>query len=114
MITHLGPQMVICYFGLDHLYLNTIFWNFNGGEFGVMRYLAQANFNILQFFELVSLALNLLLCLDIVFTMRNPFYPHDRRMKFYLPMAVLFAAVAFNSCLARLSEPPNNGGLNNF
>lgn len=79
-----------------------------------MRYLSMSNFNILQFFELVSLALNLLLCLDIVWTMRNPFYPHDRRMKFYLPSAILFALCTYNMCLARIAEPPGNGGLNNF
>jgi|Transcript_34520 hypothetical protein len=114
MITHLGPQEIICYFGLDHIFVKTVFWSVERDEKHVMRMLAMSNFNILQFFELVSLAINLLLCLDIVFTMRNPFYPHDRRMKFYLPTAILFAACAFNMCLARISEPPNNGGLDNY
>jgi len=79
-----------------------------------MLKLSHWNFNILQFFELVSLALNLLLCLDIVFTMRNPFYPHDRRMKFYLPISVVFAACAYNVALSRISEPIRAEGFNNY
>jgi len=59
----------------------------------------------LQFFEYISLALNFFLCLDIVLTMRNPFYPHERRMKLYLPIAVFLASVAFPLSLKRITAP---------
>ena len=49
------------------------------------------------------LALNFFLCLDIVLTMRNPFYPHDRRMKNYLPMSILLAVFAFSVSLKRVN-----------
>ena len=65
--------------------------------------LSQSNFNILQYFEFLSLALNFFLCLDIVLTMRNPFYPHDRRMKSYLPWSILLACFAFSVSLKRIS-----------
>lgn len=71
----------------------------------------QSNYNILQLFEYISLALNFFLCLDIVLTMRNPFYPHDRRMKFYLPGAVFIGLFAFSFSLKRISEPHQENGL---
>ena len=111
MIIHLGTQELICYFRLDELFTITTFWH---NDQDAVRLLARWNFNILQFFELVSLSLNLMLCLDIVFTMRNPFYPHDRRMKFYLPISVLFAFMAYNLCLSRVPEPDKEWGPNNF
>ena len=67
--------------------------------------LAQSNFKVLQFFEFVSLALNLFLCLDIVLTMRNPFYPHERRMKFYLAFSLVLAGICFPLSLQRISAP---------
>ena len=69
--------------------------------------LRSSNFNILQFFEYISLALNFFLCLDIVLTMRNPFYPHERRMKLYLPISVVLASCAFTLSLKRVSAPVN-------
>ena len=112
MIIHLGSQELICYFRLDELFHTTTFWNTS--DVDAMRVLTRWNFNILQFFELVSLSLNLMLCLDIVFTMRNPFYPHDRRMKFYLPISVLFATLGYNLCLSRMSEPDKEWGPGNY
>lgn len=38
-----------------------------------------------------SLGLNFALCLEITLTMKNPFYPAERRMKFYLIGAFLSA-----------------------
>jgi len=112
MIGHLGPQQIVCYFNLDELYIRSTFWNNENND--VTSFLSRCNFNILQFFDMVSLALNLLLCLDIVFTMRNPFYPHDRRMKFYLPLAVIFAFGCFNLSLERVSKPPKDMLLGNY
>ena len=73
--------------------------------------LRASNFNFLQFFEFISLALNFFLCLDIVLTMRNPFYPHDRRMRFYLPLSVVFATVCFALTLKRVSAPESKDPL---
>lgn len=70
----------------------------------MINLLQSSNFDILQIFEFMSLALNLFLCLDIVLTMRNPFYPHDRRMKYYLPLSVVLSIIGFSFSLKRLSK----------
>ena len=103
MIAHLGPKQVICYFKLERLWEATYY--FHGDEASTIVLLAQSNFKVLQFFEFVSLALNLFLCLDIVLTMRNPFYPHERRMKFYLVFSLVLAAICFPLSLQRISAP---------
>ena len=71
----------------------------------IFNLLRTSNFNILQLFEFISLALNFFLCLDIVLTMRNPFYPHERRMKFYLPLSVIIGVIGFSLSLKRVSDP---------
>ena len=105
MISHLSAPKLICYFKLDYLLQVTLFNQFD--EADSIRVLRTSNFNILQFFEYISLALNFFLCLDIVLTMRNPFYPHERRMKLYLPIAVFLACCAFSLSLKRISAPIN-------
>lgn len=106
MISFLGPQKIIKYFKLDMIFhYTTQPWKDFGAsqDDKVINMLSQSNFNILQFFEFLSLALNFFLCLDIVLTMRNPFYPHDRRMKNYLPMSILIAVFAFSVSLKRVN-----------
>ena len=72
------------------------------------------NFNIQQFFEFCSLALNLFLCLDIVLTMRNPFYPHNRRMKFYLFFSIILSIAAFFLSLKRFALPTDSDKLSMY
>lgn len=103
MVSHLGVPNFVCYFKLDELYANTTPWETpNEDIFSLLR---SSNFNILQLFEFISLALNFFLCLDIVLTMRNPFYPHERRMKFYLPLSVIIGISCFGLSLKRINEP---------
>ena len=94
---------MICYFELDQLLMTTTFNAMTEAE--AIHMLRNSNFNFLQFFEFISLALNFFLCLDIVLTMRNPFYPHERRMKLYLPLAVLIACCGYSLTLSRVSAP---------
>ena len=103
MISQMSVAKIICYFQLDHLLQVTTFHAMDQAT--AMGYLRTSNFNFLQFFEYISLALNFFLCLDIVLTMRNPFYPHDRRMKLYLPFSVIIACVTFSLSLHRVSAP---------
>ena len=102
MVSQLGPHKVICYLKLDQLYQATTWTDKESND--VINMLQTSNFDILQIFEFMSLALNLFLCMDIVLTMRNPFYPHDRRMKYYLPLSVFFAFIGFTFSLKRLSK----------
>lgn len=99
MISALGPSHVICYFRLDTLYDLTTWWE---TEQGIPVLLTKTNYQLLQFFEFMSLALNLFLCLDIVLTMRNPFFPHDRRMKFYIPGSIFISLLCYYMSLQRI------------
>jgi hypothetical protein len=38
----------------------------------------------MDFFQFYSLAINICLCIEISLTMTDPFYPAERRMKFYI------------------------------
>jgi len=40
-----------------------------------------------------SLGLNIMLCAELLLTMRDPFYPAERRMKFYVLFAILFSTI---------------------
>lgn len=40
-----------------------------------------------------ALGLNFCLCLELILTMRDPFYPAGRRMKWYLLFSILFAVI---------------------
>lgn len=106
MISFLGPNEIIKYFKLYEIFhFTTKPWNDMDDETekNITELMTQTNFNVLQFFEFTSLALNFFLCLDIVLTMRNPFYPHERRMKNYLPLSIIMAACAFSVSLKRVT-----------
>ncbi len=55
--------------------------------------LCESNQIVFQFFQLLSLAFNFCLCHDLIMTLKNPFYPGKRRMKFYIIFSVLVVAV---------------------
>lgn len=44
------------------------------------------------FFGLMSLGMNTCLCIDLYLTLKQPFYPASRRLKFYLLGSVIFSA----------------------
>ena len=81
IINHVGAKAWVCYFSLDKIYMNTVFWE--QGELETLMMLEKNNYDILGFLEFFSLSLNFFLCLDIILTLRSPFSPHDRRMKPY-------------------------------
>ena len=88
----LSTKWVICYFDLNMLYSWTSVVNVTPEE--SYELLIQTNYTIISYFQFLSLSLNFFLCLDLILTLRNPFSPHDRRMKFYKFGSVMIAAVA--------------------
>lgn len=44
------------------------------------------------FFSLMSLGMNTWLCIDLYLTLKQPFYPAGRRLKYYLLFSFLFSA----------------------
>jgi len=96
--------------GVDKLFTATTFHSMTDEE--AVAFLEKSNFNILSLAEFFSLSLNFFLCLDIIFTLRNPFYPHERRMKGYLWGSVFMAFTAFFTTLGRYNEQVFEKGLN--
>ena len=101
IITHIGVKTWICYFNLDSFFQKTSLWS--GDELQTLQMLENNNYSILCFLEFFSLALNFYLCLDIILTMRSPFHPHGRRMKWYLVGSTIIAAVCFKYTTSRLT-----------
>jgi len=87
-----GTMEFIDYFGLEYLFKHTIMFGMTEGYDTPCNALCQLN-QVLgyQFFQIMSLGMNLCLCVDLMLTLRQPFYPAKRRLKFYL---------LFSFCLA--------------
>ena len=94
VIQFLGPEKVICYFGINETLAASVGWLYpNIDDDKSISVLQNCNFVIQHYFQLVSLSLNFCLCLDVVLTMSSPFSPHERRMKFYVIMCIIMAAL---------------------
>ena len=55
--------------------------------------LCESNEFSLQYFQFMSLTLNLSLCIDLILTLRDPFYPSKRRVKFYVTFSMIATAI---------------------
>ena len=66
-----------------------------------MEILCESNQVVFQYFQLLSLAFNFCLCHDLIMTLKSPFYPGKRRMKFYVIGSMLVVAFLtfFSACL---------------
>ena len=76
-----SPTEVSCYFRLDKL----VQWvTLIEDSYEAQIFLCQSNKMFFFFFQLLTLFLNISLSIDLIMTMRDPFSPGKRRMKFYL------------------------------
>jgi len=76
------------------MFLETVYYL--GSDMGTERaieILRSSNIVLFQLFIFASLGLNISLCAELLLTMRDPFYPAGRRMKFYVIFAIFFATV---------------------
>lgn len=80
-IIALSARDVVCYFNLNtFLQYST----FNAISFkDATTLLCETNSLMVSYFQFLSLAFNFCLCHDLIQTLKNPFYPGKRRMKFY-------------------------------
>lgn len=87
----------ICYFNLNEIYSKTTPFGLSSEEsYEILRY---SNNTMISYFQFFSLCLNFFLCLDLILTLRQPFAPHDRRMKYYLPLAAFGAVICCSSTM---------------
>lgn len=108
----------IDYFGLEYIFKYAIFFGRGGEGYEESCYaLCQLN-QILgyQFFQVMSLGMNISLCIDLVLTLREPFYPAKRRLKFYLMssfvLAVFIALTSIGSAKKTCLAPTSSGASN--
>ena len=101
VVALLGTEEVICYFEIQKT-LAATYW---GGytEKQAFKAILTSNSFCLQYFQFVSLVLNFFLCLDLILTLRKPFYPHERRMKFYKYLTPVIAWVLTSNTTDRIS-----------
>jgi uncharacterized membrane protein len=101
----ISNRWVICYFDLNMLYSYTSIIAADPEEaFQLLRY---SNYTVISFFQFCSLSLNFFLCLDLILTLRSPFNPHDRRMKYYKVCSVVMSVLC---CLFTMDKYAGNNG----
>ena len=86
----INPVLIICYFSTYRILGYTLFKDTS--EDNVAEILAerqcQSNSIFYAFFQLISLMLNLCLCIDLILTIYDPFSPAGRRLKWYYLFSV--------------------------
>jgi hypothetical protein len=92
LLALISTNWIVCYFDLNMLYS----WTSIGHSTpeSAFKTLQDTNYTIISYFQFLSLSLNFFLCLDLIITLREPFSPHERRMKYYKFSSVIMAALA--------------------
>ena len=102
----------IDYFGLQYLLKYTIAFNLSTTD--SCNTLWQINQIVgYQFFQVMSLGMNIWLWVDLVLTLKEPFYPAKRRLKFYLLFSFIMALTSSLASIRKSSETclsPDNAG----
>ena len=91
----INPVSVICYFSFARVFGITIFhYDMTEAEtFNQMNNLCESNSMFYSFFQLVSLTLNLCLCIDLIMTIYDPFSPAYRRTNLYYLFSITSSIV---------------------
>ena len=97
IVQAITPQNFTSYFGINELFSLTLTFQKTDADWP-SNYLCYTNQYTIQIFIYLSLCLNLCLCVDLILTLRNPFYPSKRRMKYYLGFStVVSVALSFGA-----------------
>jgi hypothetical protein len=91
LVWAIDPIDFICYFGLHYIFSWTTLGIVPRAD--AMKLLCTSNSWMYTFFQNTSLAFNLCLCHDLVRTLKNPFQPQGRRMKFYMGFSIISASL---------------------
>ena len=91
----LNPVGIICYFSfyrilgisLFHYHMDT------EKEFEMLNTMCQSNQIFYSFFQLISLTMNLCLCVDLIMTIYDPFSPAYRRTNLYYLCSIVSSVV---------------------
>lgn len=83
LIQVLNPVYVICYLNSFKILGYTLFKTSPGDWQDLANAQCMGNMIFYSYFQLISLTLNLCLCVDLILTIYDPFSPAYRRTKFY-------------------------------
>ena len=92
----IGAKEFIHYWHMDTFFYNSVYWT-NKSEEDALQTLRRSNVILFQLMMFFSLGLNLCKCLDMIFTISDPFYPAHRRMKWYY-LTSLIVSFLFTFC----------------
>jgi hypothetical protein len=92
IIAMIGAEQVACYFGMSRFLNATTFGAVE--EYGGLGFLGKSNLWLMQASQFFSLSLNFCLCVETVKSLKDPFFPAARRMKFYLFFSSIFAVIS--------------------
>ncbi|CAI2386238.1 unnamed protein product [Moneuplotes crassus] len=81
------------YFGLGHLFTWTITFDQSSTYHSCFTLCILNQLLGFSLFSVLSLGMNMCLCIDLVLTLRAPFYPAKRRFKFYLMFSFLLSII---------------------
>ncbi|CDW72257.1 phosphatidylinositol phosphate kinase [Stylonychia lemnae] len=107
MMQSVDSKVFASYFGLDEIFSYTVAFNFSPTDLlnpddtedhtiyldKYKTVLCHSNEYFLIYFQLMSLMLNMCLCIDLILTLRNPFYPSKRRVKFYIIFSSIIVSI---------------------
>ena len=84
----INPISIICYLDMEYMFARSIFQSEKIQETEQLKQvtntLCQSNQIFYCAFQLLSLLLNLCLCIDLILTIYNPFSPAANRLKWYV------------------------------
>jgi hypothetical protein len=121
LVQVIGPVYFICYAGLEQIYAYTMPGNNRGLDQNSLtcslNLLCSSNGIMFQGFQLLSLMLNICLCVDLILTIKSPFTPASSRSKFYylasaaLPLMLVFIiygadSANANDCISCIQNYP--------
>lgn len=86
----IGTEQVINYLDINQLFSWWFFFQVGEPTYtNSLNVLKTSNDFFFQYFNLLTLLLNMCLCVDLILTLKNPFEPAKRRMKYYLGLSAL-------------------------
>jgi hypothetical protein len=88
VIYTIGTTRTICYLDMHQLFSWSVLFSRDKANYNRMLHMLEASNNFsFQYFSLLTLFLNMCLCIDLILTLKNPFEPAKRRTKIYLALS---------------------------
>lgn len=74
----------VCYFALADTFKWSLSFVYPISVIDSIKYLTNMNLYLFNIFQFTAITLSSFTCLDLLLSVKNPFYPAHRRMKWYI------------------------------